>query len=360
MKILHLAKYYFPIKGGIETATKNIAEYRDSKYDHLVFTNGSGEVDFNKSSTKVVSNRFCSFGSQPISLGYLLRFIKHRSNKDIIHYHHPNYWAALIANIFPSKSLIVHWHADVEVKNRILRFLISKLEKRVALRAKKIIVGTEIYASHSNSLIGFEDKFEIIPYGISQLPDEIDLSKKHNTLLTVGRLVSYKGIAELVEKIEIPFGWTWIIIGSGPEKARIKRLITERQLDSKIILMGNVDDKKLSEAYANSKVFIFPSLTRAESYGIVQVEAMKNGLAIINFKIEGSGVPELIISGENGYTCDYANYKTFNQRLSELCSNSCLINEFQNRSINHFKEKFLVGDYQSRIEGIYDEVCSEL
>jgi glycosyltransferase involved in cell wall biosynthesis len=360
MRVLHLAKFYFPRKGGIETATKNIAEYRDSNYHHLVFTNGLGEVKNNKGNTIVYSNQFFSFGSQPISLGYLRGFIKNRSFKDIVHYHHPNYWAALIAILLPTRSLIVHWHADVEVKNRILKFILSRLEKKVAFRAKKIIIGTNTYAGHSHSLTGFEHKFEIIPYGIQQLTHEIDLSKKRNTFLTVGRLVSYKGIAELVDNIQIPSDWKWIIVGSGPEKAQIKRLISARQLDSKIILMGNVDDKKLSEIYAHSKIFLFPSLTRAESYGIVQVEAMKNGLAILNFKIEGSGVPELIISGENGYTCDHANYDIFNERLVELCSNSSLLDKFQNRSISHFKEKYLVLTYQSRIEGVYAEVCSEL
>lgn len=360
MRVLHLAKFYFPRRGGIETATKNIAEYRDSIYNHLVFTNGLGKVEDNKSNAKVYSNRFFSFGSQPISLGYLRRFIENRSYMDIVHYHHPNYFAALIVILLPTRSLIVHWHADVEVNNILLKFILSRIEKKVAVRAKKIIIGTNTYAGHSNSLAGFEHKFKIIPYGIQPSKHEIDLSKKGNTLLTVGRLVSYKGIAELVENIQIPSDWKWIIVGAGPEKARIEHLISKRQLGSKIILKGNVDDKKLLEIYAISKIFLFPSLTRAESYGIVQVEAMKHGLAIINFKIEGSGVPELIISCENGYTCDHANYHIFNQRLVELCSDPSLLEKFQNRSIRHFKERYLVASYQSRIEEVYAEVCSEL
>lgn len=356
--VLHLAKYYFPVRGGIESATGYIAENSDTEYFHYVITNGYGEARSNISKAKILSTKYFSLGSQPISFGYSYKYLIYCRKADIVHYHHPNYWAALMAILFRSKALIIHWHADVNLKNRVFKFFLRRLEKILVTRADKIIIGTKTYASHSTILSGFERKFEIVPYGIPELSNNVDILEKDNILLTVGRLVPYKGIPELIQKIEIPKGWIWIIIGSGPDKQRIQKAIRERDLDSQILLKGRLDDGELEKIYSKSKIFLFPSLTRKESYGIVQVEAMKNGLAIINFKINGSGVPELIISGGNGYACEYADYEILNKNVNQLCSMPELLISFQERSLSLFKERYLIQSYQSEIERIYNEVSS--
>lgn len=356
--VLHLAKYYFPKRGGIESATGHIAENSNTEYFHYVVTNGYGEARSNITKAKILSNKYFSLGSQPISFGYAYKYLRYYRKADIVHYHHPNYWAALMAILFRSKTLIIHWHADVKLKNRVFKVFLTRLEKILVRRADKIIIGTKTYASHSPNLSGFERKFEIVPYGIPELTYNVDIFEKDNVLLTVGRLVPYKGIPELIQKIQIPKGWIWIIIGSGPDKERIQKAIIERDLDSQILLRGSVEDGELEKYYSKSKIFLFPSLTRLESYGIVQVEAMKNGLAIINFKINGSGVPELIISGGNGYSCEYADYEIFNKNVNQLCSMPELLISFQERSLSLFKESYVIQSYQSKIERVYNEVSS--
>ena len=62
------------------------------------------------------------------------------------------------------------------------------------------------------------------------------------------------------------------------------------------------------------------SQSRDEAFGVVNIEAMRNGIPTIAFDIIGSGVSEIIIHGENGYLVpmrDYSHYFSYLKQISE-------------------------------------------
>jgi rhamnosyl/mannosyltransferase len=117
-------------------------------------------------------------------------------------------------------------------------------------------------------------------------------------ILAVGRLVPYKGFDVLIRAMKDVDG-KLILIGSGPQSSALARLSASEGVQSKVTILGHVEE--LGPYFAAASVFVLPSVTRAEAFGMVQLEAMAAGLPVINTDID-SGVPEVCIHGKTGIT----------------------------------------------------------
>ena len=114
----------------------------------------------------------------------------------------------------------------------------------------------------------------------------INLNKK--TILFVGRLVPYKGVKHLIEAVKKIKDTTLLIVGDGPLKAELQK----QARDSNIIFISNVSEKMLPQYYAACDLFILPSVTRQEAFGITLLEAMASAKPTITSNI--SGMPWVI------------------------------------------------------------------
>jgi len=81
----------------------------------------------------------------------------------------------------------------------------------------------------------------------------------------------------------------------GQITADLRRLIAEHDLYSNVFLMGPT--QHLGEALAQGSIFVLSS--RFEGFGMVIVEAMSKGLAVVSFDCE-RGPSEIISDGEDG------------------------------------------------------------
>ena len=102
-------------------------------------------------------------------------------------------------------------------------------------------------------------------------------------IISIGRLVNYKGYEVALKAIsKIDDNIIYNIIGSGPLRFKIQKIIKDLDLDNKVKLLGEIDDVKKEEYLSNADIFLFPSINHSEAYGLVQLEAMFFGLPIIN------------------------------------------------------------------------------
>jgi glycosyltransferase involved in cell wall biosynthesis len=117
------------------------------------------------------------------------------------------------------------------------------------------------------------------------------------TVLAAGRLNSQKGFDLLIAafaKVTAP-GWRLVIYGSGPEHDRLRAQVAELGVGDRVELRPRTP--RLPEAMAAASVFALSS--RFEGFGMVLVEAMSHGLAVVSFDCP-HGPRDIVTSGTDG------------------------------------------------------------
>jgi phosphatidylinositol alpha-1,6-mannosyltransferase len=129
---------------------------------------------------------------------------------------------------------------------------------------------------------------------------------KKKVLLTVGRVEERKGhdtvIAALpliTRKIQ---DIAYLIVGTGTNIERLRRLTSEVGMVDCVVFAGRIPDKELVEYYQTADLFIMPNRTLpngdTEGFGLVFLEANACGKPVIGGN--SGGVPDAIIHGVTG------------------------------------------------------------
>ena len=249
--------------------------------------------------------RLASIASMPVCPG--LRSAIRNSPADLVHIHAPNPGAAyaFLASGNSAKLVVTH-HADTIGRNFLRRFS-DPVVNRMMERASRILVTSHRYLESSAELAAFRRKCSIVPLGIDpalaaaadpKVVESLRLKFPEGFILGLGRLVPYKGFDVLVRAMK----WVdkkLLLIGIGPLHNELVNLAASEGVEDKVILLGRVDDTR--PYFAAATVFVLPSVTRAEAFGIVQLEAMAAGIPIVNTSID-SGVPEVGAHGTTAIT----------------------------------------------------------
>jgi len=124
-------------------------------------------------------------------------------------------------------------------------------------------------------------------------------------ILAVGRLSYFKGIDVLLRAIAQVPGASLQVVGDGECRGALEQLARELRVESRVRFSGRIDmdaggDVALQAAYAQADVFCLPSTDRAESFGLVLLEAMRARLPVIASAIPGSGVNYVVRHEETG------------------------------------------------------------
>ncbi len=308
MKVLHVGKYYPPHMGGMEIYLQQLVLHQSKVMDVAAIVASDlrrTQVEF-LDGAKIA--RVASLGviaSMPITptMAWPIR----QNKADLVHLHTPNPGAALALLMSGhSGKLIITHHADT-LGRKQLRRLTDPFVRRVMERAAAIIVTSKRYLETSEELAPFRDKCRIIPLGIDPTPHKrnddaatknIRATYGEGLILAVGRLVPYKGFEYLIRSMKSVNG-VLLLVGTGPLQDELQGCIQECGVQDKVLMLGRVDD--IAQYYKAAKIFVIPSITRAEAFGLVQIEAMAAGIPVINTDIP-SGVPEVSVHGQTGFT----------------------------------------------------------
>lgn len=144
-------------------------------------------------------------------------------------------------------------------------------------------------------------------------------------VLFVGRLVKEKGIDIVVEVIRrlnaANANFHAVIVGEGS--------FDQHFVDQpKTTLLGWLDGKDLSEAYASSDIFLFPSTV--ETFGVVTLEAAASGLAIV---AASSCSSHLVKDGINGFLCQDGEIHEFYHSTLKLVEDLNMRESFSKASL---------------------------
>jgi rhamnosyl/mannosyltransferase len=174
-------------------------------------------------------------------------------------------------------------------------------------------------------------------------------------VLAVGRLVGYKGFIYLLEAM-LRVDATLLLVGTGPLDAALKAAAQDYGVSRKVKFLGRVDD--LQKYYRASSVFVLPSNSRAEAFGLVQLEAMAAGLPVINTDLN-SGVPEVSLDGVTGITVPPEDSDSLAQAITRLLANAGMRKRMGEAGMVRARREFAPGLMIERTMQLYEEVLLE-
>src|SRR5713226_410070 len=304
LSVLHIFNDCYPdLFGGALSVIRDISAGLKDAFTAcvLVCSRSSGQ-------RRIVVNgltveRVRSFGdvcSLPAAPTYPLRLWRRVPDHDLLALHAPFPLADLMfaLGLGRDRPLVVHYHADI-VSHAGLRRLVEPLVRRTLRRADAIVVSNAILLHSSPLLREFAEKCHVVPFGVDvskydwpvQRPDADDAERGRGRLvLACGQLVPYKGFDLLVRAAVGQRFEVWII-GEGPERARLERMIHSLGVADRVRLLGSAPQAKLASFMCTADVFVLPSVTNAETFGIAQLEAMAAGLPIINTSLDTAVPP---------------------------------------------------------------------
>src|SRR5438094_10556768 len=96
----------------------------------------------------------------------------------------------------------------------------------------------------------------------------------------------------------------------------MKRLALSMGVADRVRFLGRISDNRLPEVYAACDVFVLPSVSRLEAFGIVALEAMATGKPVIVADIPG--VREMIEDGRDGLLTDTVNPRDLADKIRRL------------------------------------------
>lgn len=174
-----------------------------------------------------------------------------------------------------------------------------------------------------------------------------------------GRLVWEKGVDVLLQAFArvteyIPNA-KLLIAGDGEEREKLTRQIVQLKLQQNVSLLGYVSRAQMEQYFASSWVQVVPSRW-AEPFGIVAVEAMMRGTAVV--ASDAGGLSEIVQHGQTGFLVKTNDVEALanallvilqNQELAEKLGASGQEVALRNFTEASFVEKF-IQIYQNLIQ----------
>lgn len=297
MRILYLYKDYYPVLGGIENHIRVLAEGLHGRgvQTHVLVTNTANRtVQETLGGVPVVKTaRQINVSSAPVSLPFFSSLHRLEGGMDIAHAHMP-YPPGEVAHLLAGRArrFVVTYHSDI-VRQRVLGALYRPFLWQVLRQARLIAAASPVYIQDSPFLRHYAAKCRVIHYGMDLARFDATPAVaaeaaawrarygKRPLLLFVGRLRHYKGVNVLIEAMgQLPDA-TALIVGVGPFAAAWQQQVGAAGLHDRVHFLGEQPDAALAALYHAADIFVLPSTNRAETFGLVQVEAMASGRPVI-------------------------------------------------------------------------------
>lgn len=211
-------------------------------------------------------------------------------------------------------------------------------------------VGTEYNRKYLSGLLpeGCEATVEVIPFGIDVSAMSGTASEPVNNsgirLLNVGRLTWQKAQDLLLESCAIlkkeDIEFSLVIVGEGELRPFLEKKTAELGLSECVTMRGHLSEFEALKEYRSADIFVLSSVS--EGFGIVLLEAMANGLAVIAPSL--NGIPEIIEDGVNGRLFVPGSARELAQIIKELAQDQVKRMRFADAGFRKVKESYQLTD----------------
>ena len=201
--------------------------------------------------------------------------------------------------------------------------LIMRIQRFVFHHANKVITPSNYL---KNILVKFyqvpASKIEVV-YNAVELTEvkACDETYGQPMLITIGRLVSWKGIDELISLVPALakryHDFRLVVVGEGPERDRLGQHCREIHAEPYVIFTGRLNHEKTLSLLKRANIFILNS--RYEGLPHTVIEAMACRCPVVATGLEGT--KEVVEDGRNGITVEPGNTQQLAEKLIFLLEN---------------------------------------
>jgi Glycosyltransferase len=130
------------------------------------------------------------------------------------------------------------------------------------------------------------DRVVVVPCPIRAALTPTPLPHDAKSLLSIGRLEHYKRFdLSILALCSLP-GWHLTLIGDGPERRNLERLVRTHGVDKRVTFAGSVSDHAMSDHLRNATCVL--QLSTLESFGMTTLEAVAAGRPVV---VAAGGAP---------------------------------------------------------------------
>ncbi|GEM_PF-3254933 len=277
---------------------------------------------------------------------------------DIIHSHValPAGHAALFVNLKYHVPLIVHIHGQ-DVYDTARRSPLNRLAlKHVLARCNIIIVDSDAAKRETLKYCQSVEKIKVIPSGYMPAIRKNMHSKRDPNcivLVTTAFLIPRKGhafVLRAIEKLRSQYPIKYIIIGYGPEEARLRALTKELSLEEVVHFAGGLDHEKVFDIMSQADIFVLPSWN--EALGIAYLEALSLEIPFIGCK--GEGCEEILKFGRCGLLVQPRDVDSLESAIRYLCENKDIRQEMGSMGAKIVAEHFGWERHAKKLVKVYE------
>lgn len=206
-----------------------------------------------------------------------------------------------------------------EILKKVQRFVVGSAEKVIT----PSVYFKHLVSSWFPSLTTVEAIYNGIEF-LDTIPTKtaarkmLGISRTEKILVSSGRLVPWKGF-ELLIKIVGSYKREGtpvrlFIIGDGPQRGSLEKLIKEEDVVNEVIITGSVSREVMLRHIVAADTFVLN--TQFESFSFAIVEAMRAGTTVISTPV--GSIPELIEHGTEGILVPFDDQKGFIEAITAV------------------------------------------
>lgn len=207
------------------------------------------------------------------------------------------------------------------------------------------------------------EKIRRCPPGVDEAFFSVERSDPSPTLrlLTVAKLSRFvprkniDGVIRAVGLLTPEVGISYTVVGGGDDLPRLKSLVDDLGLQSRVHFRGRIDKADLLSSYSEADLFVLASKASArdvEGFGIVFIEASAAGVPVLA-SLEG-GATDAIQEGVNGLLVPDSSPESIARGIKTYVATR---ESFENEAIRGFAEQFR---WSSLAPGLLRDLASAL
>ncbi len=240
---------------------------------------------------------------------------------EVVQLHLPQFDApgvAFRARLF-GKPAVLTYHCDLLLPpglfNRLVNLVVHFQNNLAGILSNHIVTYTRDYADHSDYLSRYASKLTPIlppvelpapaPGAVEAFAKEHRTKEKRPVIGMVTRFASEKGVEILLDALPailskypnaqvIYAGQHLNVMGEQDYYERLIPRIREYEKKGQWTFLGNLSPLQLAAVYPNLDVLTVPSLNSTEAFGLVQIEAMMNGVPCVPSALPGVRQPVMM------------------------------------------------------------------